>query len=269
MKWLQGLALSLLVACLVSCSRSEPAPVFSAWNQSRVASLYRVQPGDTLYSVAFAYGFDYREMAKINHLKWPYIIKVGEYLITKRPSVKRAVKPKVKSKSLPKPRVQSRPNWRKNRTKPPKKAHSVVKKSTPKVSHKRKSKHRLVTPKHWRWPVKSKVLQRFKKGFGHSQGIDLAGWKGRSVVATAAGVVVYSGTGIRGYGNLVIIKHSEEYLSAYAYASKRLVRTGQWVKAGQTIAKMGQDSYKRVRLHFEIRKRGTPVDPLRYLQRQH
>lgn len=255
MKWLRGLILSLLAVCLVSCGRTEPAPVFSAWKQPKTAGLYRVQPGDTLYSVAFAYGFDYREVALVNHLQPPYTIHPGERLIIKR-SLTKPITTHLKKPTKLKPVVKIHPQPQKQATHKTKKHHHVAKP---------KPVHRLRTPRHWRWPVKAKVLQRFKKGYGLSQGIELAGWKGRSIVASAPGQVVYSGTGVRGYGNLIIIKHSEEYLSAYAYASKRLVRAGQWVKAGQRIAEMGRDSYGRVRLHFEIRKNGTPVNPLRYL----
>ncbi|MFT5225877.1 MAG: lipoprotein NlpD, partial [Polaribacter sp.] len=96
-------------------------------------------------------------------------------------------------------------------------------------------------------------------------GIDIAGQLGQDVRATAAGKVVYSGNSLIGYGNLIIIKHNETYLSAYAYCKERLVNEGTVVQAGAIIAKMGQHKNKLARLHFEIRKDGKPVDPVKYL----
>ena len=247
-KWIfsKRLLTLLAVSSLVACTSSRPAPIIDAWHQSS-ASRYRVQSGDTLYSVAFAFGFDYRDIALVNHLKFPYAIKVGDYLTIKKPSKKRQATYGKRTPSPTKKAAKSHHYW------VSKKHKTVV------------NQHKMTNPKQWRWPVKSKLLQRFTGEYGRSQGVDFAGWKGRSIFAAAPGRVVYSGTGVRGYGNLVIIKHSEEYLSAYAYASRRFVHAGEWVKAGQRVAAMGQDSYGRVRLHFELRRNGKPVDPLQYL----
>lgn len=245
---LKIMAVALATCGLVACQSSQPAPVVDAWSQPHAGSAYRVQRGDNLYSIAFAYGFDYHDIAATNHLQFPYRIKAGDLLVLKKP---------------PKRHVVFRWQGAASPTKIAKR--SSVRKIKPVYSQPRE-RHAMHNPRHWRWPVKSKVLQRFTGTFGHSQGIDLAGWKGRPIVATAPGLVVYSGTGVRGYGNLVIIKHSEEYLSAYAYASKRFVHTGEWVKAGQRVAAMGQDNHGRFRLHFELRRKGKPVNPLRYLR---
>lgn len=114
----------------------------------------------------------------------------------------------------------------------------------------------------WIWPAKGKVLEPFSES---TKGIDIAGNPGQSVAASAAGKVVYSGAGLRGYGKLIIIKHNNTYLSAYAHNDKILVKEGQTVAKGQKIAEMGNTDTTMVKLHFEIRKNGKPVDPLKYL----
>jgi len=116
----------------------------------------------------------------------------------------------------------------------------------------------------WAWPAKGKVVAQFNES-GGSKGMQIAGEMGQPVFASAAGRVVYSGSGLRGYGNLIIIKHNNTYLSAYAHNSSVLVREGQSVARGQKIAEMGSSDAERVKLHFEIRRLGKPVDPARYL----
>lgn len=114
----------------------------------------------------------------------------------------------------------------------------------------------------WIWPTKGKVLEGFSEG---TKGIDISGTLGQAVNASAAGKVVYSGGGLRGYGKLIIIKHNNTYLSAYAHNNKLLVKEGQTVNKGQKIAEMGSTDSSLVKLHFEIRKNGKPVDPLKHL----
>ena len=116
----------------------------------------------------------------------------------------------------------------------------------------------------WSWPAKGKILAGFNDS-GSSKGMDIAGDQGQPVHAAAPGKVVYSGTGLRGYGKLIIIKHNKTYLSAYAHNSQLLVKEGQLVTKGQKIAEMGNSDTDRVKLHFEIRKLGKPVDPAKYL----
>ncbi len=118
---------------------------------------------------------------------------------------------------------------------------------------------------HWRWPAKGTLLDRFMAGDATRQGIDISGTAGDPVLAASDGVVVYSGSGLVGYGELIIIKHSDEWLSAYGHNRKRLVQEGQRVKAGQPIAEMGNSGAPRDELHFEIRRNGRPVDPQQYL----
>ena len=117
----------------------------------------------------------------------------------------------------------------------------------------------------WRWPTQGQIIGRYVAGDPTQQGIDIAGKPGQSITAAADGVVVYSGAGLVGYGELIIVKHSDEWLSAYAHNRRRLVAEGAKVKAGDVIAEMGRTGAIREMLHFEIRRNGKPVDPLSYL----
>ncbi|MEH6344918.1 MAG: peptidoglycan DD-metalloendopeptidase family protein [Bermanella sp.] len=123
------------------------------------------------------------------------------------------------------------------------------------------------TSPRWTWPAKGKLIAKFSAKSPANKGIDIAGGLGESVTAAAAGSVVYAGSGLLGYGNLVIIKHNEQYLSAYAHNKRLLVKESQKVKAGQTIAELGSSGTDKVKLHFEIRRQGKPVDPMLYLPR--
>jgi lipoprotein NlpD len=119
-------------------------------------------------------------------------------------------------------------------------------------------------PIRWQWPVEGRVLAEFSPERG-SKGIDIDGREGAEVRAAAPGRVVYAGDGLRGYGNLVIVKHNDTLLSAYAHARRLLVEEGARVEAGQAIAELGATGADRPKLHFEIRRNGQPVDPLRLL----
>jgi len=116
----------------------------------------------------------------------------------------------------------------------------------------------------WGMPAQGKLVAEFSKN-ANRKGIDIAGARGQAITASAAGKVVYAGSGLRGYGKLVIIKHNNTYLSAYAHNERILVKEGQSVRKGQQIAEMGSTDAEQVKLHFEIRKQGKPVDPARYL----
>jgi lipoprotein NlpD len=120
----------------------------------------------------------------------------------------------------------------------------------------------------WGWPSRGAVIGRFSSNGSLNKGIDIAGELGEPVLAASDGSVVYAGSGLRGYGELVIIKHSDTYVSAYGHNRRLLVREGQQVKVGQSIAEMGSTGTDRVKLHFEIRRQGKPVDPLQYLPRR-
>jgi lipoprotein NlpD len=147
--------------------------------------------------------------------------------------------------------------------------------STPKVSAQKpvvSSSRQSAAPSSqrltWKWPANGRLLQRYQPKGNGKKGINIGGRSGEPVRAAAAGKVVYSGSGLGGYGRLIIIKHNKDFLSAYAHNRKLIAREGQWVKQNQVIAQMGRSGTDRVQLHFEIRKRGRPVDPLRYLPRR-
>jgi lipoprotein NlpD len=235
---------SVLMCLLAGCSthRAIPPQVVEGWHGTvGQDSGYRVQPGDTLYSIAWAYGLDYHSLAKNNHLASPYVIQPGGVL-----SLRDA----------------------------PKEDHSVARRParrpvTTKTKQTTKKRTVFVHQKggiHWQWPAQGKVLHGFSM-HATRRGIDIGAKAGAPVKSAAKGVVVYSGSGLRGYGRLVIVKHSASYLSAYAYNKHLLVKEGQHVKAGQVIANMGSIKVGGPGvLHFQIRYHGKPVNPLRYLQ---
>ena len=237
------LILALLAGGLTGCgTKPHLAPVVNAWYQSSAThNGYRVRRGDTIYSIAWAFGLDYRALAAANHLHSPYEISIGQRL---------------KMISTPRGRAFIAPHK-------PAKTSVVVKKST-----KIKSRSHVVNyrPLKWRWPAKGRLVERFKRGkLGH-QGISISGKFGQSVRASAAGEVVYSGDGVRGYGNLIIVKHNNHYLSAYAFNQRNLVKVGDVVRTGSVIARMGRNDAGKVLLYFEIRRNGVPVNPLKFLQ---
>ncbi|HEX5960688.1 MAG TPA: peptidoglycan DD-metalloendopeptidase family protein [Rhodanobacteraceae bacterium] len=251
---------------------------------------YTVAPGDTLYSIAFAHGLDFRALAAQNAIPQPYLIHPGQVLqLQAAPSAQPAgatasaappptqpvfgpvtqqsvtaggvvpaspgsivaapvATPAAPAESvMPPPAAATQPEVAAATTPPPDATRNVAGIA-------------------WRWPASGKVIGGFQAGSGgDGAGIDIAGDLDEPVRAAAAGTVVYSGNGLIGYGELVIIKHDDTYLSAYGHNSKRLVKEGERVAAGQEIALMGASGAPRVELHFEIRKNGKPVDPMGYL----
>ncbi len=202
---------------------------------------YHVKKGDTLYAIGLRSGQGYQRLAEWNGIQPPYHIRVGQTIKLFKPvNVSMPTKPVSKQ---PQP-VQ-------------KKRNSAHKKSS--ISNNNKKMLKL----YWQWPIRGRILTTFSQS--GNKGIDIQGVTGQSVKAAAKGKVVYSGNGLIGYGNLLIIKHSEQYLSAYAYNRRLLVKEGQWVKSGQIIAEVGKGSGNRNSLHFEIRKNGKPVNPVNYL----
>lgn len=201
------------------------------------AGHYRVQAGDTLYKVAFEHGLDYRDLARWNKLADPDRIRAEDVLRVTPPKVP------VTTAALPaEPTVSSR----------------VIAAEPVSIPDPPEN-----PPDVWIWPSRGALLARF--GEGISKGIDIGGPRGQAVQAAASGRVVYSGSGLRGYGKLIIIRHGKTLLSAYAHNARLLVAEGQTVARGQAIAEMGDSDTDRVKLHFEIREYGKPVDPLNYL----
>lgn len=219
-----------------------PAPV--------AAGHYRVLPGDTLYKIAFEFGRDTVDLATWNNLSDPGRIRSGEILRVIPP------RPQVATHALPAmPAVETRVLAKPASSPVASPPEPTV--PTPVVVTEDES------PDIWSWPLRGPLLARF--GDGLSKGIDIAGARGVPVQAAAAGQVVYAGSGLRGYGKLIIIRHGKTLLSAYAHNARILVSEGQSVARGQAVGEVGDSDADRVKLHFEIRERGLPVDPLSYL----
>jgi len=239
--------LILFMLILTACGGSQavaPVGAYRAQSQQVAPSVYQVRKGDTLYSVSWRFGMDFKQVAKINGIRSPYTIYVGQKLRFK-PSRQVASK---KQTSMP-------ATTKRQATKP-----ATRQTSTPAVS----ANQRLT----WRWPVQGPIISTYSKSAAGRKGIDIAGKSGDVIAAAAAGKVVYSGSGLPRYGNLIIIKHNEAYLSAYAHNKNLLVKEGQWVKSGQKIALLGRTGTQRDQLHFEIRRNGKPVDPMRFLPKR-
>ena len=252
---------------------------------------YVIQKGDTLYSIAFEHGLDYREVAEQNNIENPAAIQIGQQIKLLPSEDGQSERPRADSK----PQVTASPVAIVQPV-------AIVKKDQPKVGKLPYSEQAVVkiekmqlesaqpvqpapiavvsvpvakTAPHdadtgtddgleWAMPTKGKVIGEYSES-ANRKGVDFAGVKGQPVLASASGKVVYSGSGLRGYGKLVIIKHNKIFLSAYAHNEQLLVKEGQNVTRGQKIAEMGNTDADQVKLHFEIRKFGKPVDPAKFL----
>lgn len=244
---------AILFFALVGCGGSSYAPVVSVYRTSTApARGYAVYPGDTLYSIAWAFGMDYRDLARMNGLTEPYHLRVGQHLAT-------IYTHRVPSKRVVRPHAVVRRTY----VKPT----PVVKRSQPQATVHYVPEPGNVRVGRWLWPAHGRIIRKFSSKLGGNRGLDIAGRYGSPIRSSAAGLVVYSGSGLRAYGKLIIIKHNASYLSAYAHNRRMFVHEGQFVKAGQKIASMGRNNSGKTVLHFEIRHNGRPVNPLRYLHR--
>jgi lipoprotein NlpD len=239
---------------------------------------YRVQRGDTLYSIAFRNGVDFRELAEWNGIAPPYTIYPGREL---RLSPRSATRPPVAAVPPPRPPTAQPAAPRPAPAAPAPSPPSTVAGTPSHVGSPTASPPPSgVTPPPppppepaaagdvaWRWPADGQVIGGYVAGDPMKQGIDIAGKSGAPVRAAADGTVVYSGNGLIGYGELIIVKHNASLLSAYGHNRRRLVQEGDRVKSGQTIAEMGSNG-ARDELHFEIRKNGKPSNPLDFLPRR-
>lgn len=239
--------------------------------------MHVVQKGDTLYSIAFNYGFDYHELADLNGIKDPSVISIGQEirLFPGRPASPPAeARPsELPIKEQPKlvkyayseaamaqiEKVQEAPKPRPAEVAPAPKPVAATPVAAPAGTDDGEN-----ADLDWSMPTQGKLIAGFSEA-ANRKGIDIAGKLGQPVVASAPGKVVYSGSGLRGYGKLVIIKHNNTYLSAYAHNDQVLVKEGQSVTRGQKIATMGNTDTDQVKLHFEVRRFGKPVDPAKYL----
>lgn len=233
-KWMVcvgGLSLSFFLSACDTTPHFAPVTDISNMDPIPKTGVHRVVQGETLYSIAWRYGLDYRIVAAQNHIAPPYAIRPGELI--RLQTLKRAL---VLSEPLPE-HVQTR-------------SLGIPVKMLATKSP---------SPSGWLMPAKGKIIATQK-------GINIKGQLGESVYAAARGKVVYAGNGLRGYGNLIIIKHNSLYLSAYAHNRVMFVREGEIVKIGQKISEMGNSGTNQIMLHFEIRKAGKPINPLPLLQ---
>lgn len=259
---IQWFCMLLLSAVLMGCSgTSSKAPVYERSHAARspvTSGHYVVKRGDTLYSIAFRFGWDWKALAARNGIRSPYLIVPGQVIrfsgTARAPVVAR--KPAAQTTRKPVAVRQSQP---KTTTKP---VSSVTKPAAkkPPVAAANRGK--------WLWPAQGTLVGVYSSNTSLNKGIDIAGELGQPIVATADGSVVYAGSGLRGYGELIIIKHNDTFISAYGHNRRLLVNEGQTVKAGQQIAEMGSTGADRVKVHFEIRRQGKPVDPLQYLPKR-
>ncbi|MCY1402739.1 Murein hydrolase activator NlpD precursor [compost metagenome] len=266
---LQALLAVGICSLLAACASSSGGGASVVDRNNTVASKpavttgqYRVRPGDTLYSIAFRYGWDWKALAAHNNIDAPYTIRPGQQIRFSGGSASGS--PSVVKTSPPvAPSVASnRGNTSTTSSKP---APAVVVTPPPATSRSASSPPVGAAMAGWMWPASGTLIGRFSSNGSLNKGIDIAGQLGQPVLAASNGTVVYAGSGLRGYGELVIIKHSDTYVSAYGHNRRLLVREGQQVKVGQNIAEMGSTGTDRVKLHFEIRRQGKPVDPLQYL----
>jgi lipoprotein NlpD len=266
-----SLSIGVLFCCVIniSCSnRSQPAPVSELYKgktfrdfeqQAYSAKTYQVKTGETLYSIAWYSGNDYRDLARINKIASPYQIQPGQILTLVE--LPKSIQPKSNkntgqtSKLIVNQSVD--PSKKQAYGESEQKVHkdpigSTIGQFPDRV-------------KSWRWPTNEKVSRGFSAKEQGNKGLDFSGKLGLPILAAADGKVVYTGNALRGFGKLVIIKHSEAYLTAYAHNDKMLVKEQQWVTAGQNIATMGRSGTDKVKLHFEVRFKGKSINPLRYL----
>lgn len=285
----------MLLAVLAGCTPTRSVVVQRTRNGTPVhaqgrmgAHTYTVVRGDTLYSIAFRAGDDYRDVARWNGISAPYIIHPGQRLRLTPPTQAQAHQAAASAPVFhtvsPPPRhpVHAAPRAAHVAAKPAAVA-AAASSTAVSVAHDTASAASATEPEKdattpvradarthsqggiaWQWPVSGALIRSYH-ATDAIPGLQIAGHAGDPVRAAAAGTVVYSGNGLVGYGELIIIKHSDEYLSAYGHNSKRLVKEGEHVKAGQLIARMGASGASRVELQFQIRRSGKPVDPAGYL----
>ena len=216
-------------------------PNTSYKSDTSATGVHIVRSGDTLFSIAWDAGLDFKSLAQWNNIPPPYVIHPGQKIKKTAPRLHTSKNSTIlNSESAKKPAVKAE--------KP-----AETKKNGASSG--------------WTWPAEGPVLSGFSAA-GGNKGIDIGGTTGRDVRAAASGKVVYAGSGLRGYGKLIIVKHDEVFLSAYAHNSKLLIEDGEQVTKGQQIALMGDTGTDRVKLHFEIRQKGKPVNPLKYLPKR-
>lgn len=295
--WLAAIALAFTM--LTGCGASGPlmpGQRVANTTESRPSPApenYRVRSGDTLYSIAFGYGLDWRRVARWNDISAPYTIHAGDWIRLQAPPDMRsavvvAETPEDRSTSAPgrgnvaagksvSGAAASTPKPVSKRTVDVAAPAEPESRPKPKAAQRRSVPGTKVDPTPvpaaatrsvagvaWRWPTNGGIARGFNAGASR-KGILISGESGQSIRAAADGEVVYSGNGLIGYGELIIVKHSDRMLSAYAHNRERLVGEGQQIRSGQLIAHMGSNERDQFVLHFEIRRDGKPDDPVKYL----
>lgn len=254
----------LLLALLLPLSGCNTNAIYqdNLYNPPVYWGTHVVKKGENLYRIAWRYGRDYRELGNANGLAPPWNLQVGQVLrldkkgripeSTRTASAPRSTAPAPRPKAVTqRPKATTPPSTR-----------------TTRPAGSASGSSQTVANVRWHWPHGGTVIATYSTSGKVNKGIDIAGKPGDAVKAAANGNVVYAGSGLLGYGNLIIVNHNEHYLSAYAHNRKILVQEGEDVKAGQVIAELGSTGTDKPMLHFEIRKNGNPVDPSRYLPRR-
>ncbi|MDM7861662.1 peptidoglycan DD-metalloendopeptidase family protein [Alteromonas sp. ASW11-36] len=267
------ISLCVISTCIIACSSSPtgPAPVVSldmtiAEEPDRFGQdTYKVQAGDTLFAIAWYSGNDYRDIARFNNLSAPYTIHPGEVLRLTAPTAP----PVVKTAPAPRPKPPpGRTSTVSDQTPVDPPADQAYGESEKNVNRQEVRRQFPTSVERWVWPAEGEIIGRFSSAESGNKGVDIQNASGTPIVAAASGKVVYTGEALRGYGRLVIIKHTDTFLSAYAHNDRILVEEQQWVDAGEQIGTMGSTGTNSVKLHFEVRYRGKSLDPMRYLPRQ-
>ena len=277
---LARILLSLVFFCLVACGSHTRAPIEDRGTES-LELVYSVNKGDTLYSIAFRYGLDFRSVAAVNGISAPYIIYPGQKI-----NLGEVVSPRESGRPLVMPAQGSTPVDNTppssgavfspvpvapvplidNQAEPIVGEPIAIVSPVPRASQPKPKTYVGANVTTWLWPASGSVTRGYSQNI--HKGIDIGGNRGDPIVAVAAGKVVYAGTGIVGFGELLIVKHNDVYLSAYGHNDRLLVREGQAVSAGEIIAEKGSSGTDTVKLHFEIRKEGKPIDPQKVLPRR-
>jgi len=274
-KFFSFLLISVTTVVIVGCTVPKPAPVETRTvelerkpveahfkrNKNLVdGAFYTVRKGDTLYGIALAFGQNWRDIASWNNLSDPDKIKIGEKLrVVPKDTGNAAVSIPLESAA-----IETSPGRSTSDESQIAGNQRAPSEALPDESIDRDEG--LVTSLGWVWPANGQITEQFRDS--NSKGISIAGASGEAIFAVSDGKVVYSGNGLRGYGNLVIIKHPDEFITAYAHNRSIFVKEGETVNKGQKIAEMGMSETDSPKLLFEVRRGGKPLDPLLYLPKR-